>query len=157
MVKKDKNSKLGWKIGSVIIIAFFAAIIGFLIWFFYVGSTKEIVAVADQFKTDPSWDLSSERVEPPRNFCIDIECPSLSRQWKTDSILSKEELREYLKMSGWDFNIEGDCLVDKNISGTAITLCSASGVVNGYKVTVYISGSSTPDSEGIGLSVDGIK
>lgn len=56
-------------------------IMGFLFGLVYTGSTKEIIAVADQFQPDPSWTLESEKITPPRIICIDSVCPQVFRSW----------------------------------------------------------------------------
>lgn len=143
-----------WKIGSAIIIGFFIAAIAFFGWLFYVGSPKEIVAVADQFKPDPSWTLENEHVVPPQTMCIDVECPSLSKTWATKHLLTREELQKRLDISGWEFQIDGDCLIKGNYYGTALPVCSARGIINNFEVVVSIRGSASEDSFEVNLSIN---
>lgn len=161
MVKKGgKNAvsiadKRRWKIGSAIIIVSFAIVIGLLIWLSYTGSTKEIVAVADQFKPDPSWELKSEAIEPPRTFCGNIECPSVNRQWQTSNLINREELSSILKRSGWNFTIQGTCFMQNNrYHSDSIEVCSADGFVNNYVIKISVSGSNPSGSSYIGINIE---
>lgn len=159
MIKKSakrptSKQKRNWKIGSAIIIAFFALIISFLIWFFYVGSTKEIVAIADQFKPDPAWQLKSETIEPPRSFCLDVECPSVSRKWKIGNLLNRDEFAKLVHFSGWNFDINGNCVLeDKNRYSDSIEVCSASGTDKGYKISITVTSSNPAGNSQVGLFI----
>lgn len=150
MVKKDRKSKKNIFITLGII---FGAIIAFLVWFFYVGSPKEIMSVADQLQVDPTWKLEVNHVQPPRTVCIDDECPSLNRQWITTHPLSREEFATLLDKSGWKFDIQGDCLPKPNVSGSHIGVCSAEGSINGYRVVTGISMSNPHESSWVDLSI----
>lgn len=150
----SKADKRRWMINSGIIIALLVAFFGFLAWFFYVGSPKEIMTVADQFKPDPSWELVSEKIQPPATFCIDVECPSVHRSWNTHTLISKDKLQQQLELSRWNLKIDSDCTLDPNIFGAGTTICSASGVVNGYLVVVSISGSNTPGNTRVSLNIE---
>lgn len=155
--RKQKNTpKIGkhqWIIGGAII-ALSTLLLVFLSWFFYTGSTKEIVAVADQFKPDSSWELVSENIQPPATVCIDIECPSVHRSWNTHTLISKEKLVKQINLSGWSFHIDNDCILSPDIFGAGITVCSAKGVIGDYAVTVSINGSNSPGSAYISLSIE---
>ena len=159
MVKKggkkaiSKADKRRWKIGSAIIIASFSIAVGLLLWLSYTGSTKEIVAVADQFKPDPSWELKSEAIEPPRTFCGDVECPSVFRLWGTENQLSKSEFQKIINLAGWNFPVDEDCEVNPNVFGTSLPTCTASGAIDGYRVSLSVRGSSSPDSYQVSLNV----
>lgn len=150
----SKADKRRWMITSGIIVALLVAFFGFLAWFFYVGSSKEIVAIADQFKPDSSWELVSENIQPPATFCVDVECPSVHRSWNTHTLISKVKLQQQLELSGWKFKIDNDCSLSPNIFGTGTTICSASGIVNGYSATVSISGSNTPGNTRVSLNIE---
>ena len=150
MAKKDRKSKKNIFITLGII---FGAITAFLVWFFYVGSPKEMISVADQLKTDPDWELVSEGIQPPRTVCIDGDCPSLSRQWETDHTLSRDEFAALLQKSGWNLTIYGDCLPKTNAFGSNISVCSAKGNIGKYRVVVGISASNPPKESRIGLSI----
>jgi len=126
---------------------------GYTAWSLFEGSSSEVVAVANQFKPDSSWELKAESIQGSRKICIDVECPSVWRQWKTDNLVSKDELVRNLHASGWNFEIEGDCKLDQNAFGGGLPVCSAKGVVNDYDVTVTVNGSNSPDSFSVGLNV----
>lgn len=150
MAKKDNKSKKNVLIVLGIILG---AIIAFLVWFFYVGSPKEMVSVADQLKTDPDWELVSEGIHPPRTVCIDGDCPSLSRQWKTDHTLSRDEFVTLLQKSGWNLTIDGDCQPRHDVLGSHIRLCSAEGNIDGYNVVIAVNGSNPQKEASLGLSL----
>ena len=149
----SKGSKRKLKIVSTLVILCVIALIGILFALFYVGSTKEIVAVADQFKPDSSWKLVTDDVQPPKAFCGDVECPRVYRGWSTKNVISKDLFIEQLRSSGFNFPVVGDCLLRSNDFGAATTLCSASGNINGYGVIVNVGGSNTPGSANIGLTI----
>lgn len=149
----SKADKRRWKIGSAIIIVLFSVIVGFLLWLSYTGSSKEIVAVADQFKPDPSWQLKSEAIEPPRTFCIDIECPSVWRQWQTNSLLSQEDFSKIIKKTNWDLSLDEGCDFSNIQNGENTKVCSAMGLVDGYTTTLTIRTTGTDKKHSIGLSI----
>lgn len=149
------KEKRNWMIGSGVIITllicFAGAIYGL---FFYTGSTKEIVAVADQLQVDPSWKLDSESIHPPQSFCIDVECPSVSRNWITSNPIEKSDLEQITKASGWNLSIDGNCNLDRLLAGSPTGYCEARGVVDEYEVIVAaIGSSSSPDEYRLSLSV----
>lgn len=150
MAKKDRKSKQNILIALGIILS---AIIGFLVWFFYVGSPREMISVADQLKTDPDWELASESIQPPRTVCIDGDCPSLSRQWRTDHTLSRDEFAVLLQKSGWNFTIDGDCLPNSYNFGDHVRLCSAKGNIGEYDVIIAISASNPAGKSWVGLGI----
>ncbi len=147
------SNKRNWAIGSAIIIAFFLVAITGIVWFLHVGSPDKILAVADQFQPDPSWQLVSERVEAPRKTCIDIECPSVSRRWRTGASLTRDEFATLLKETGWDFEIEGSCKVDPSDRSDYTALCSATGIINNYRVTLTVRSSDMGNEGFVGLGV----
>lgn len=154
--RKQKNTpKIGkhqWVIGGAII-ALSTLLLVFLSWFFYTGSTKEIVAVADQFKPDSSWELVSENIQPPATVCIDVECPSIWRQWRSNTTASSETFRSLLKQVRWNLKIDTDCNYNDAGLGKNLKLCSASGVTDNYLVEVTIRNDSTPSTTLVGLSI----
>lgn len=137
---KKKSEKLEWKIVSTILIVIFGLSVWGAVSLFWTGSSKEIESIANQFKPQSNWKLISDRVEGPKNWCGDLVCPSVSRQWKTDHALSKEEFKEILKKSKWNFAVDGSCLPN-NTYGKHVTLCSAKGVIDNYRVSASVSAS----------------
>lgn len=151
MTKKDR--KLEWKIGSVIIIGFFVLLIGFIVWFFYVGSPKEIVSVADQFKPGSDWILKGEHIEPPRNSCVDVDCPSVSRRWSLPHELDEKQFEDIAWIGKTHLTPTGSCF-EKNKDGKVIKLCDAVGLIDGYNVTLTYTGNHHSDNKpGISLYI----
>lgn len=138
--KEDGNSKLGWKIGSAILIVLFGLVIGFIIWFFYIGSPKEIISVADQFKPKSEWKLTQNHVEPPRNFCVDVRCPSLGRSWTLPEKINRERFEQIAYIGKTKLTIANDCF-EKDGDGNVIESCDASAIIDGYDVLLSYSGS----------------
>jgi len=117
---------------------------------FYQGSTEPIKKVADQFKPSSGWTLTAERVTPPQFHCLGgPKCPSLQRNWKTGAVLTKDEFREVLDRSGWNFPIEKDCIPSTMTSGSPSTVCSASGTVGGFQVKMRALGTYDKPNDGI--------
>lgn len=125
---------------------------GYTAWSVFEGSSSEVVAVANQFKPDSSWELKAESIQGSRKICIDVECPSVWRQWKTDNLVSKDELSQNLHASGWNFEIEGDCVLDPADKVEDKKVCSASGTADGYTVLVTIRSSNSPKHSLVGLN-----
>ena len=150
----SKSSKRKLTIVSTLVILCVIALTGILFILFYVGSTKEIVAVADQFKPDSSWELVTNDIQPPKAFCGDVECPRVLKQWKTDSTITRDKLSRLLRETGWNFNINGSCTIDRpgQISDS-IQVCTASGVVDQYDISVSVTSSNPPENSKFGLIV----
>ncbi len=108
-----KDKKLGWKIGSTVIIVCFAIIIIFILWFLNPGDSKEIVSAANQFKAGVGWHLKTEHIEPPSRICIDVDCPSVQRSWAIPSPLTKPEVQNFIKDAGWKISDEDECFRNK--------------------------------------------
>lgn len=130
------------------------AVLAFLV--FYQGSTEPIERVANQFKPNGEWALTTKRVTPPQFHCLGgTRCPSLHRSWKTGTILTKEEIWRVVRLSGWDFPIEGDCEPSPLASGSPGSVCFAKGVVDGFDVNVTVFGTyGEDDKAGVSLSVE---
>lgn len=148
MVKKDK--KLQWKIGSAIIIVLFGLMIYFVAWFFYVGSPKEIVSLADQFKPGLDWTLRQEHVEPPRSFCIDVDCPSVSKGWSLSKKIDRQQFENIASIGNSRLTLSDDCFKNE----AAVDFCDATGTVNGYEVTLtYTSQDYRDEKPGVSLYI----
>ena len=123
----------------------------------YKGSTKEITAVADQFKPDADWVETNNNVTPPMILCLsDIKCPSVYRSWTANRPVSTDELIEKIKHAGWgNLKIEGDCNTTSFASGTPSGICDAYGTVGEYDVSVGLSATSNePQKRTIGISIE---
>jgi hypothetical protein len=157
MVKRTTTSnKKKWLIGTLAVFGVLViGLIGFISWAFgYEGSTNEIVAVADQFKVDPSWKQTENDIQPKKFFCGDISCPRVLRSWQSDGSLSRDQLSALLTNSGWEFKIENDCIQKPNDYSVRATVCSAEGVVSGYRVSVSVSKSNPPKDFIIQIDVE---
>lgn len=133
MAKKDNkgDKKLGWRIGSAIIILLFGLFVWGVVSFFWTGDTKDIEATANQFKPRQDWTLAQEQVEGPKSFCGDVSCPSVRKTWNLPEPLSKQVFETIIKESGWTLQFEDSCFTAKDISKDA---CWAKGSSNGYKI-----------------------
>lgn len=111
-------------------------IMGFLFGLVYTGSTKEIVAVANQFQPDPSWTLESEKITPPRIICIDSVCPQVVRSWVLKDI-DADALSMIFKSNYEAINMqEDDCKISNN-SGS-LPICSFRAMSGGYSVDLTV-------------------
>jgi hypothetical protein len=144
MSKKQINQKRNWRIGSAIVVALFALLIGFLAWLLYVGSPKEVISVADQFKPGLGWNLTQNQIDPPRNVCIDIKCPGVTRTWVSSSYMTKQGFESLIKTSGWKLYYEDGCFDTTDILQAS---CWAHGVINGYRVVLSVANDSALNSK----------
>ena len=135
----NKSKNLGWKIGGGIIVLFIGLIVGFGFWLAYEGDPKEIVSVADQFKPKPEWQLTQNSVEPPRNSCIDIVCPSVGRSWILPQKLNRENFEQIAYIGNTKLTITPDCF-EKDEEGHVLESCDAVGIINNYDVVLTYYG-----------------
>lgn len=133
----NKGKNLGWKIGGGIIVLLIGLVIGFGFWLAYEGDPKEIVSVADQFKPGAEWKLTKDDIEPPSNTCIDVECPSVSRKWESDTILSRQDLETMIHESRLELHPEKDCFQINETRPAA--WCDANGSEKGYTIELRAS------------------
>lgn len=137
--KKHMSLLVKITLGVIGALLFLAGAFVFIV--LYEGSTTKILKIADQFKPDSSWELVSERIEPPRLLCIDVSCPSISRTWKTNEPITRENLEHQLKISNLSLTIqEADCTPQYNPYG-GVPYCSAEGIINDMRVRIYASAS----------------
>lgn len=137
MTKKTRVKKIVLGVIGGIVVLIGATIFVFT----YGGSTKPILAVANQFQPSESWELVSERVEPPRLACIgSVSCPSIHKVWRSGAVVTRDELARSVANLGLGLSIEGDCKVDRgHFNGS--TVCSAKGRKQGFNVEVVVDGS----------------
>jgi hypothetical protein len=133
----EKNRKLGWKIGGTIIGVCFVLIIIFLVWFFNAGSSKEIVAVADELKPGSDWQLTSEQIKPPERMCIDVACPSVQRKWTLPAKLTKDQVLGYVKQTSWTITNDKECFYNIYTNEPWRT-CIIHAGSKGYKIDINI-------------------
>lgn len=134
-------------------------VFGFLVFkIVYEQPPEDMIKISDQFASRGSWRLVSSRVEPVRVLCVDVGCPSVWKQWKTETLLTRTDLENVLHNSGWDFKIKGTCtLSDPNYFGNNIDVCSASGVINNYSVDISVSSSNPSKNYLVGLSINKVR
>lgn len=122
----------------IAILLFITLLAGAVIWLGWSGSTKDIEAVANQFKPDSSWELAGSSITPPRTICLEGGCPSLGRVWKTGSVVDAEELQNILDKSGWSgINLGDRSCFDRLVAESNDLSCSADGEINQYAVQIY--------------------
>lgn len=127
-------------VGSTITGIIVGAAIGSTVyWLAWEGDAKPIVAVADEFKAPPDWKIKTNHVEPPRHACIDIECPSVTRSWKSSRPVETDELSRIVANTRWNSSIKGDCNLSNSAAQNKYSLCSTKGVVDGYNVKVIVT------------------
>jgi len=104
--KQGKSSRLHkWVLACVLVLV----IIGLPILLVMPGSTKPIREVADRFQPPSSWELVRENIEPPRLFCLGVDCNELSREWRISEPITLTELHEIVQPTGWSYEHSGDC------------------------------------------------
>lgn len=149
---EKKTKKLEWKIGSVILIAIFGLFIWGIVSYFYVGSPKEIISMADQFKPGTEWKLRQDFVEPPRNSCIDKVCPSVSRSWDIPHKLNREQFEQIARMGNTKLTITPDCF-EQFESGHFSEMCDTVDTLDGYYIELSYYGGKGQDKPKVTLYV----
>lgn len=144
-----------WKITLTIVAILIIIASGFWLWLTHEGSTTEIEAVANQFQAPSSWVETDYRIEPPRSVCLgDNPCPSAAKYWSVSHAVSKQELQDALRESGWNFNTKGECDAAEAAAGTGVTICEAEGISGGYSVLLSAFGARNhPDSTNVTLNI----
>jgi hypothetical protein len=137
-----KAKKIFIGVMVVVVVALLGAAAGY--WLTWTGSSKDIETVANQFKADSSWELKRNRVEPPRNICIDVKCPEVARTWTLEKTLSGDELINKLSMAGWtNVELENPACFERLKTTENNLSCSAYGEVEKYTVQVYVDNNDT--------------
>lgn len=124
-------------ISVAVVTAVFGAAAGY--WATWTGSSKEIEAVANQFKAESSWELKTNSVTPPSNLCLEGRCPEVIKKWVMNKTLTEDEFLRIIDESDWnEVKLENpDCF--NNFENTEDNLsCYASGNVKNYLVQIYI-------------------
>lgn len=100
------------------------------------GGTEDIERAASAVSVGDGWDLVSERVTPPQVLCLGgSPCPSLARTWEVPEVLSRTEFESLARETSSSLVVEGDCLADPAREGWQ-SLCSATGTVGGYRMSI---------------------
>lgn len=152
----EKTMTKAWKILLIIIAVIALLIGGSWLWLSYGGSTRDIETAANQLKSDDTWTLTAEHIEPPRNVCIgDNACPSVFKSWKVNHVITSDEFRDILSQSGWNFPVEGMCDIATGGNGAGTTICSAQGRTDEYVVNLSINGAADhPNESTVVLSLE---
>lgn len=115
--------------------------------------TSQIVNVADQFKAPSSWKLASEDIQVESLFCYNGgSCPEISRQWTLEKPITPDDFRQILQNSGWNFEVEGDCILPEGRYGPT-SICSAQGQTDNYDIWININEDSTSHKQTAGIDV----
>lgn len=135
-----------WKIWSAIIIGIFGIVIWSIANFFYVGSPKEIISVANKFQPGPGWQLKQEHVEPPRGYCGDVDCPYVSRRWTLSQEVNREQFEKIVQIDNQKLKISDNCF-EKTESGSNIESCDANGTIDNFHISLTYTGSHYSDGK----------
>lgn len=127
-----------------LVVSLFLAML--LVWagaFFFVKTHHDAVAqqlgsVADELDVPEAWTVVSEHVERERFICFNSKpCPTLSRTWQTDRVLSAEDVLQLAEATGWDFEIEGTCKRAADAAGLS-SVCSAVATSGGHLIQLQV-------------------
>lgn len=115
--------------------------------------SSDVRSVAEQFRRPPDAAPLEERVTPRRLLCLGgSPCPSLFESWHLPQRVDRAAFERLMTASGWTLQPEGDCRPRPN-SSALVALCSATGEVNGYAVTVNELGGSRDETTVLTLDV----
>ncbi|PID31594.1 hypothetical protein CR983_00420 [Candidatus Saccharibacteria bacterium] len=96
----------------------------------YVGSTDDIVRVADTFKPAEDWQLAAEQVEPPRIVCMSV-CPYLARSWSVEETITSVDVQRFIGDDALAPNERTRACFAKD-GGAVDESCSIDGTREGY-------------------------
>lgn len=109
-----------------------------------------VVEVADRFDPQASVEARSS-VEPYRLLCLGGNpCPSVSRSWKFDRVVSSAELSTWLDDAGFSGELRGDC---DDPPGPTVPACSFRGEASGYTTQLFLRVDAEASSSSLTLSV----
>lgn len=155
---KQRNNLSTQKFIRRILLALLALLILFItttaFMIFWRGSTKDIEAVAGQFRPPASWKLESQLVRPPAIVCLDGgTCPELSRIWAIDGRITKQQFTSLIYDAGWQFSVDSECSMPNNVSGVDVGVCAASGIYQHYKIALAVSEDSTSHQQRLAIDI----
>ena len=94
-----------------------------------------VVEVADRFDPQAPVEVRSS-VEPYRLVCLGGNpCPSVSRSWEFDRVVSSAELSTWLDDAGFTGELRGDC---DDPPGPTVPACSFRGEASGYSTQLFL-------------------
>lgn len=136
-----------------------AVLVGLVLAFFLVpplvtnGATAPMVAVANRFQPDPEWTLQDEVITGgPLCVHIDAPCDAMHRTYRTNKVFTEDSLKELARKSGYDLTTSGSCNKPGE-DGAGHTVCSASGVVDGFNVEISIMNIAVGAPQIVNLSI----
>jgi hypothetical protein len=159
MVKPTTTQHLPlWKrmleVFVIVFIFLVIVIVGFQLFrVIYEHPPEDMIKISDQFAPGRSWELVTVKVEPKRVLCVDVECPSVWKQWKTEFNITRTDFSELIRSMNWNLKIDGDCAKDSSSYGDNIGLCSASGIIDSYNVKLTLTTSNPFHYNYIGLNI----
>jgi hypothetical protein len=122
------------------------AVVGLVVVVLVNFGASGVEGVATQFEAPADATEQDRVVQPERVICLGANpCPSLFQSWSLPKRLERPEFESLVTAPGWEVALEGDCVPRPNSFGR-VPVCSATGEVDGYEVTVAQlagSGSST--------------
>ena len=131
--------------------AFF--VLGLLIAVLVPFGSSGVRSVAERFQAPPDAVPFEDRVTPRQVICTGgSPCPSLFRSWKLPRRLDRTDFEGLVTASGLALRLQGDCQPGPN-SFARVAVCSASGEVDGYDVTVNQLGDSRSETAVLTLDV----
>jgi hypothetical protein len=141
------NKSGGRKFADIVIILVLT-IGGFILWFSASGNTDEIISAANRFQPDSTWSYISSQATPPKTFCIDETCPSVSRTWSTqEPVNNVEQFQRVAVVNGVKMDILKECFYVVSVSHSGhdpTKSCDAHTVLNGYEYWLNYSGDEDP-------------
>lgn len=102
-------------------------------------TTAPMTSIADKLHPHSDWTKEGDRAAGGV-FCVNSEvpCDSLSRSYRSETLITHEDIQKIIDSSGLDLFIQGTCesRILSNGVDAAYTECFASGVAGGYDVTI---------------------
>jgi hypothetical protein len=99
-----------------------------------------------QLQVPTSWVLEGETARDRSPFCIDIECPEVSRRWRIPSGVATRDLARLMESAGWhEVRADGDCQVRDGTTDPLLR-CAVTADAAGYDATLSITGPHASES-----------
>lgn len=152
MVRSKKISTIDKAIIWVCAVSVLLLTIG-VFMFLYKGNTGPILAVANKFQPNDSWELNDEQITAPAIFCL-YTCPEVTRQWSRSYRIGNDEFLKYISLAGWHISTKLPC--ESNTDEPNLMKCNASSTDGRYKVKIE-SGPSSSDGYKIWIRVDEVQ
>lgn len=103
-------------------------------------ATAPMTSIADKLHPHSDWAKEGDRVAGGA-FCVnnsEVPCDSLSRSYRSETLITHEDIQKIIDASGLNLSIQGTCepRVLPKVTDSPYTECFASGVAGGYDVTI---------------------